>query len=38
VPSGGMAFRFSLPIEQAPTAAAEVPGVGDGLTRDHPDR
>ncbi len=38
VPSGGMAFRFSLPIERAPPAAAEVPGADDALTPDHPDR
>ena len=38
VPAGGMAFRFSLPIEQAPTAEVPLPGADDGLTPDHPDR
>jgi two-component system sensor histidine kinase KdpD len=38
VPAGGMAFRFSLPIEQAPAADVESPGPDDGLAPDHPHR
>jgi two-component system, OmpR family, sensor histidine kinase KdpD len=37
VASGGMAFRFSLPIEQAPRVDENLPG-DDGLTPDDPHR
>jgi two-component system sensor histidine kinase KdpD len=37
VPSGGMAFRFSLPIEPAPAVDETAPG-DDGLAPDHPHR
>lgn len=37
VPSGGMAFRFSLPVENAPAIDESVRG-DDGLTPDHPHR
>lgn len=38
VPAGGMAFRFSLPIEPAPEAEVESPGADDGSTPERPDR
>lgn len=38
VPSGGMAFRFSLPIDQAPATDVESPGADDELAPDRPDR
>jgi two-component system sensor histidine kinase KdpD len=38
VASGGMAFRFSLPIEQAPGVGEDLPGADDGLTPDDPHR
>jgi len=38
VPAGGMAFRFSLPIGQAPELGENLRGPDNGLTADDPHR
>ena len=38
VAAGGMAFRFSLPIEQPPGVVESSPGPDDGPTPDYPHR
>jgi two-component system sensor histidine kinase KdpD len=38
VPAGGMGFRFSLPIEQAPEVSESSEGPDHGLTPDDPHR